>query len=41
MPVKDSGPPDIKDRYRRWLDVAGSRLKPDSQKMALVEIIPD
>ena len=42
-PVRESGLPDIKDRYRRWLDIASPRLHDDTKKklMALVESIPD
>ncbi len=42
-PVKDSGLPNIKDRYRQWLDVASPRLERETQKkiMALVESIPE
>ena len=42
-PVKDSGLPDIKDRYRKWLDIASPRLENETEKklMTLVEGIPD
>ncbi|MBR1633507.1 MAG: phosphotransferase [Lachnospiraceae bacterium] len=41
--AKDSGLPDIKDRYRQWVDVASPRLDPKTKQriLSLVESIPD